>query len=277
MNAPSPLALIKVIKSEIARGDKATAAAETHYKAAGEQLATLKELKTYADRGMTWEAYVKRECGISQERADELIRIFNGKTTTAKVRANATARKQKERAKKSVTSHSSARTPITGETRPPTPVEQIKPQANHETPEPVEGGTIHPDLQGGHHVDEPAAPHHETPEEPISPTPAHEDGAAQAAQFDIENWNRVFMNCADEALRHATRCKEELERGDIKLNINQEMVDTARRVRDAWSEVTSSLRIAITPTFDEATPSVTPGDPGPMPGFLLREQKSSVH
>ena len=38
-NTPSPFQLIKVIKSEIAQGDKATASAEKHYKVAGERLA----------------------------------------------------------------------------------------------------------------------------------------------------------------------------------------------------------------------------------------------
>jgi len=38
---------------------------------------------------VAWEKYVKAECGLSQTRADELIRIADGLTTLEKTRAAA--------------------------------------------------------------------------------------------------------------------------------------------------------------------------------------------
>jgi hypothetical protein len=37
---------------------------------------------------MTWGGLCQGECGISKNRADELIRIYDGRTTLAEVREN---------------------------------------------------------------------------------------------------------------------------------------------------------------------------------------------
>ena len=94
--------LASMIKALIEKGAYAKDTAEKYYKAAGRHLKTLKEQKP---ENVTWEKYVKAEFGLSQTRADELIRIADGLTTLEKTRATAREgmRKLRERNQHNVT------------------------------------------------------------------------------------------------------------------------------------------------------------------------------
>jgi len=78
--------LASTIKTLMENGVRAKDTAEKYYKAAGRHLRTLKEQKP---ENVAWEKYVKAECGLSQTRADELIRIADGLTTLERTRATA--------------------------------------------------------------------------------------------------------------------------------------------------------------------------------------------
>jgi hypothetical protein len=69
---------------------------EQHYRNAGLLLKQLKERKT-ADT--TWPEYVREHFDLSQERADELIRIASDRTTVEEVRAGTADRMRRHRAK----------------------------------------------------------------------------------------------------------------------------------------------------------------------------------
>lgn len=73
------------IQSHLTRG-------EAEYIAAGQKLRTLKDMKP---DGVTWANYVKEKCGLGRDRADELIRIADGKTTVTEVRAKNAEKKQR--------------------------------------------------------------------------------------------------------------------------------------------------------------------------------------
>jgi hypothetical protein len=97
--APSPPPLpvpqiAKAIKALIAKGDKAADKAEQYYIAAGRHLSTL---KAHKPDDTTWEAYVKEHCGLSRQRADELIRIGEGQTSVAEVREKTKQRNRRLR------------------------------------------------------------------------------------------------------------------------------------------------------------------------------------
>jgi hypothetical protein len=64
--------------------------------------------------GTTWERFVKAKCKLSRERADELIRIADGRTTLEKVRAGTAKRMQDHRAKQ-VSRDTGSRSPLTPE------------------------------------------------------------------------------------------------------------------------------------------------------------------
>jgi hypothetical protein len=100
MSAPtlSEAQLIKTIRAHIAKGDHDQKKAEQHYTSAGQHLETLKKCGAHKLHGLTWEQFVKEKCGISRERADQLIRIGNGTTTVEKERADTAQRMQKLRA-----------------------------------------------------------------------------------------------------------------------------------------------------------------------------------
>jgi hypothetical protein len=87
------------IKGLIAKGDASEDRAQEYYARAGEKLAELKARRNEDAPGMTWERYVKDRCDLSRERADELIRIAEGRTNVEDVRAGTAARVQKHRAK----------------------------------------------------------------------------------------------------------------------------------------------------------------------------------
>lgn len=103
--------LSSTIRALVAKGDDATGKAEWHYRAAGAHLRTLKEQMPV---GTTWERFVKAKCKLSRERADELIRIADGRTTLEKVRADTAKRMQEHRAKR-VSRDTGSRSPLTTE------------------------------------------------------------------------------------------------------------------------------------------------------------------
>jgi hypothetical protein len=103
--------LSSTIKTLVAKGDDATGRAEWYFKAAGAHLRTLKE---QIPIGATWERFVKAKCKLSRERADELIRIADGRTTLEKVRAGTAKRMQEHRAKR-VSRDTGIRSPLTPE------------------------------------------------------------------------------------------------------------------------------------------------------------------
>lgn len=95
--------LVRNIKSHLAKAANAVEKAEQHQIAAG---LYLKQLKTKKPPGEPWYEYVERVFNLSQERADQLIRIADGKTTYAKERESQKKRDAKRgRAPKSSVDH----------------------------------------------------------------------------------------------------------------------------------------------------------------------------
>jgi hypothetical protein len=86
--------LILEIKILISKGDHATKKAEQFYISAG---LNLKKLKARKPDSIAWGKFVRDTCGLGQARADELIRIADGKTTVDEVRAATAARMRKSR------------------------------------------------------------------------------------------------------------------------------------------------------------------------------------
>ncbi len=78
--------LISTIKTLAEKAARTKDVAERYYTAAGTCLRTLKQQKP---DNVSWEKYVKTTCGISQQRADELIRFADGRTTLESARAKA--------------------------------------------------------------------------------------------------------------------------------------------------------------------------------------------
>lgn len=74
------------IKAHIAAGDKASDKAAEHYKAAGIHLSEAKE-RVARTKGLTWPAFLKKNCSIGSRRADELIAIGQERTSLVAVRA----------------------------------------------------------------------------------------------------------------------------------------------------------------------------------------------
>jgi hypothetical protein len=90
--------LSKKIKAFIAKGDKAKEKSKQFHIAAGLEL---KRLKAGCST-QTLFLNLIRDIGLGKSRAYELMAIADGKKTVAEVRADATGRKQLERARKSV-------------------------------------------------------------------------------------------------------------------------------------------------------------------------------
>jgi hypothetical protein len=93
--------IVKTIKAHIAKGDQLKDKSKQHYISAGQHLETLKKDGAHKRNGLTWEQYVKDKCGIGRERADQLIRTADGRTTVEQERAN-TAQRVMKHSKKPV-------------------------------------------------------------------------------------------------------------------------------------------------------------------------------
>jgi hypothetical protein len=90
--------LVEELKEHLKVAGAAQEMADEHWLASGRILKRLKQMKP---EGVTWEAYVRREADLSQQRADELIRIAEGRTTVDKVREGKRQSVKKSRASKS--------------------------------------------------------------------------------------------------------------------------------------------------------------------------------
>jgi hypothetical protein len=80
----------KLVRTHIAKGDKAQDKAEQHYIAAGRYLAQLKA--DHAGAWAEWETLVKERAGIGKSRASELMQIADGRKTVDDVRADTAKR-----------------------------------------------------------------------------------------------------------------------------------------------------------------------------------------
>jgi len=87
--------LISIIKTHIAKGDKAKDKAEQHYISAGQYLS---QLKGISPDQVTFLATVKDKIGLGKSRAYELLQIADGRKTDAEVREATNQRKIKHRA-----------------------------------------------------------------------------------------------------------------------------------------------------------------------------------
>lgn len=90
----------RTIKAHIAAGDKSIAKAEEHYTSAGLHLKAAKERVAHT-KGLTWSAFVIKNCSIGTRRADELISIADGRTTLAELREKNAISKRDARAARS--------------------------------------------------------------------------------------------------------------------------------------------------------------------------------
>jgi hypothetical protein len=95
--------LVEQIQSHLEMAGRSIADAQKHYHKAGLSLKKLKAQKKADGVKGSWAKYIHEHFGhsLSQQRADELIRIAEGKTTVVEVRAKAKAGMRKSRAKKS--------------------------------------------------------------------------------------------------------------------------------------------------------------------------------
>jgi hypothetical protein len=106
--------LVNTIKAHLAKAAQAADKAEQHYITAGLRL---KELKLRKPSATPWPEYVRETFGLGQQRADELIRIADGRTTVAAVHASQKTRDAKRRPSKSNVGHIESPRLKTGEFR----------------------------------------------------------------------------------------------------------------------------------------------------------------
>src|SRR5436309_14592646 len=100
MNSQLPLeTLAGHIKAHVEKGDKATGKAEEHYKAAGIHLIEARK-RVQETPGMTWPAFLAGHCTLGRGRANELIRLAEGRTTLNEIRAGTRSRVAAHRARK---------------------------------------------------------------------------------------------------------------------------------------------------------------------------------
>jgi hypothetical protein len=88
--------LIEAINVNLTKAKDCADQAEKYYALAGAQL---KQAKDEKPKGITWPAFVRKHFNLSQQRADELIRIATGKITVEEVRAKDAEKHKKQRRK----------------------------------------------------------------------------------------------------------------------------------------------------------------------------------
>jgi hypothetical protein len=93
-------ALVATIKAHLAKGAQSLEKSEQHYVTAGLRL---KELKARKPSETPWPEYVRKTFNLGQSRADELIRISDGRTTVAETRLSKATSTAKSKAKSSAT------------------------------------------------------------------------------------------------------------------------------------------------------------------------------
>ena len=102
--------LVKIIKAHLEKAKQAEEKSEQHYISAGLRLAELKDRyrrDVKVSKTQTWEQYVHETFGLGRSRADELIRIADGRATLEDTRAIKAASVAKSKAKVPKTAASS--------------------------------------------------------------------------------------------------------------------------------------------------------------------------
>jgi hypothetical protein len=96
----STVAIAQAINALVKKFEQAQEKAEQYERTMGHHL---KELKERKPDDIDWEAWLEK-CGVNlkQDRADQLIRVADGRTTIEKVRADAAERNRQLRARKSL-------------------------------------------------------------------------------------------------------------------------------------------------------------------------------
>jgi hypothetical protein len=112
---PIPIAtLVASVKAHLAKADHSSEKAEQHFISAGLHLAELKgryKTEVKASKSHTWPEYVQEKFGLGRSRADELIRIGDGRTTPEKAKADKAASVAKSRARLKVAATVAATSP----------------------------------------------------------------------------------------------------------------------------------------------------------------------
>jgi hypothetical protein len=196
--------LCTAIRVFIEKGDRAKGSSEQYYAQAGTRLV---ELKARKPKGEAWPAYVRKHCGLSQERADELIRIAEGRTTVDAVRARVNASAARSKAAKASRKSSDA---ITGSPRKPGRPRAFPPFV------PGEGCDFDPTSE------------EEKPNEPYRVTRARGYFAAIREALDLAELNLMTRN------NPAVWAVDPDE-------ITDEVIAAAQRVVDAWKECVEKL------------------------------------
>jgi hypothetical protein len=98
-------ALVDTIKAHLAKGAQSKEKSDQHYITAGLRL---KELKARKPGETPWPEYVRKTFDLGQSRADQLIRIADGRTTIEKERADQSVRDERNRQARRLSSDDNA-------------------------------------------------------------------------------------------------------------------------------------------------------------------------
>ena len=101
--------LCTAIKVFVQKGDFTSDKTEKFYAEAGLRLIKLKKRLKESRHNEPWRVYVKSHCGLSQQRASELMRLANGEITLTKMRADKATSVAKSKAKRTTSSGRSSR------------------------------------------------------------------------------------------------------------------------------------------------------------------------
>jgi hypothetical protein len=110
---PSLNSICTAVKVFVQKGDTSKDQADKYWSQAGLRLMTLKAELKRRKIGGPWYKYVQANCGLSRERADELIRIAKRLVSAKDIRAATATRMKKSRAK----AMASTKKPVSRDTR----------------------------------------------------------------------------------------------------------------------------------------------------------------
>jgi hypothetical protein len=244
-------ALVATIKAHLAKGAQSHEKSEQHYVTAGLRL---KELKARKPSETPWPEYLRETFNLGRARADELIRIADGRTSVEQVRAGGATRAARNIAKlkSGVTnagaasasaedSHATEPHQIADAGSPADAVKTAADRAATKTPTPV------PDVTA-------AADRAEvTSAKPMLSEIQRVDGQIKPlCHFDLEDpgdveepgdsmemiRHRIFTNHANEALRHAREHGFD-EAADSE--VTDVVVGLAKTVAKAWTDQVAAL------------------------------------
>lgn len=197
-------ALVATIKDQLAKAAKSVKQSEQHFIAAGMRLKELKARKG----NVPWYEYVQKTFKLSRSRADELIRMADGKVTLDQTRAAKAASVAKSKANNSNGLDGKAAATSGGSPTPSPGFGQFR-NANGETKSSC-------DYNG---------------EDPAD--------IAEPGDSDEVIRQRKFAHHATEALRHAREHGFD-EAADSE--ITSEIIRMAKRAGEAWSKVAAELQ-----------------------------------